>query len=82
MPLKLTTTINKILSVSNHTNRVIINEFCEYMKSNGCSDHHQNNNLKVAIAFAKFLGPDSNFYDIKKKEQIIDHYMEPLSSSN
>ena len=41
------------------------------MKSNGCSEHHQNNNLKVAIAFAKFLGPDSSFYDIKKKEQII-----------
>jgi integrase/recombinase XerD len=71
MPLKLTTTINKILSVSNHTNRVIINDFCEYMKFNGCSDHHQNNNLKVVIAFAKFLGPDSSFYDIKKKEQII-----------
>jgi hypothetical protein len=41
------------------------------MKFNGCSDHHQNNNLKVVIAFAKFLGPDSSFYNIKKKEQII-----------
>ena len=41
------------------------------MKSNGCSDHHQNNNLKVVISFAKFLGPSSSFYDIKKKEQII-----------
>jgi hypothetical protein len=45
MPLKLTTTINKILSVSNHTNRVIINDFCEHIKSNGCSDHHQNNSI-------------------------------------
>jgi integrase/recombinase XerD len=41
------------------------------MKFNGCSEHHQNNNLKVVIAFAKFLGPDSSFYNIKKKEQII-----------
>jgi protein-tyrosine-phosphatase len=41
------------------------------MKSNGCSEHHQNNNLKVAIAFANFLGMDINFYDINKKEQII-----------
>jgi integrase/recombinase XerD len=71
LPLKLTTTIRKILSVSNHTNRIIINDFCEYMKFNGCSEHHQNNNLKVVIAFAKFLGPDSSFYNIKKKEQII-----------
>ena len=57
--------------MSNDTNRVIINDFCAYMKSNGCSEHHHNNNLKVAIAFAKFLGPDNSFYDIKKKEQII-----------
>ena len=33
MPLKLTTTINKIQSVPNHTNAVIINEFYAYMKS-------------------------------------------------
>lgn len=41
------------------------------MKSNGSSEHHQNNNLKVAIAFAKFIGPDVTFYDVKKKGQII-----------
>ena len=71
MPLKLTTTVNKIQSVPNYANSVITNEFYEYMKSNGSSEHHQNNNLKVAIAFAKFLGPDVTFYDVKKKEQII-----------
>jgi integrase/recombinase XerD len=41
------------------------------MKSNGCSEHHQNNNLKVTIAFANFLGTDVTFYDINKKERII-----------
>jgi integrase/recombinase XerD len=41
------------------------------MKSNGYSEHHQNNNLKVAIAFANFLGANITFYDINKKEQII-----------
>ena len=41
------------------------------MKFNGCSDYHQNNNLKVVIAFAKFLGPGISFYDIKKKKKII-----------
>jgi integrase/recombinase XerD len=71
LPLKLTTTVNKIQSVPNYANSVITNEFYEYMRSNGSSEHHQNNNLKVAIAFAKFLGPDVTFYDVKKKEQII-----------
>lgn len=71
MPLKLITTVNKIQSVPNYANSIITNEFYEYMKSNGSSEHHQNNNLKVAIAFAKFIGPDVTFYDVKKKGQII-----------
>ena len=71
MPLKLTTTVNKIKSVPNAINSTIINDFYQYMKSNGCSEHHQNNSLKVAIAFAKFLGTNITFYDINKKEQII-----------
>jgi integrase/recombinase XerD len=71
MPLKLTTTISKIATVPNPTNAAIINEFYQYMKTNGASEHHQNNNLKVVIAFAKFLGPDISFYDIERKEQII-----------
>jgi len=29
-------------------------------------------NLKVMIAYANFLGPDISFYDIQKKEQIIE----------
>jgi integrase/recombinase XerD len=81
LPLKLTTTVNKIQSISNRSNCVIINDFYEYMKSCGCSEHHQNNNLKVAIAFAKFLGPDVTFYDIKKKEQIIAFLDTKIKSS-
>jgi|SRR5215831_207769 len=75
MPAKLTTTINKICSVSNLTNSTIIREFSEYMKWNGASEHHQNNNLKAVIAFAKFVGPHSTFYDLlcslRTKEQLI-----------
>ena len=56
MPAKLTTTVNKIQSVSNSTNSVIINEFYQYMINNDASTHHQNNNLKVIIAYANFLG--------------------------
>jgi integrase/recombinase XerD len=81
LPSKLTTTVNKIQSVPNYTNSVIINEFYEYMKSNGSSEHHKNNNLKVAIAFAKFLGPDVSFYDLKKKEQITTFLDTKIKSS-
>jgi hypothetical protein len=72
MPAKLITTINKIKSVPNQTNSAIINEFYQYMKDSDSSVDHQNNNLKVVIAFANFLGPDIPFYEIKKKEQILE----------
>jgi hypothetical protein len=70
MPAKLTTTINKIHTVSNPTNAEIINQFYHYMKSSDVSVNHQNNCLKVVIALANFLGTDITFYDIKNKEQI------------
>ena len=82
MPLKLTTTVNKIQSVPNHINSTIIDDFHQYMKSNGSSEHHQNNNLKVAIAFAKFLGTDITFYDVNKKEQIITFLDTKIKSSD
>ena len=71
MPLKLSTTIGKIQNLPNSKNIEIINEFLEYMRSNGSSEHHQNNNLKVIIAFSNFLGKDISFYDINKKEQVL-----------
>ncbi len=33
-------------------------------------EQHQNNNLKVAIAYANFLGPGTTFFDIQQKSQI------------
>jgi CRISPR/Cas system CSM-associated protein Csm2 small subunit len=71
MPSKLTTTINKIASLPNSTNSALINEFYQYMKSNGASERHQNNNLKAVLAFANFLGTDTTFLDVKLKEQIM-----------
>jgi hypothetical protein len=40
------------------------------MRSNGSSEHHQNNNLKVIIRFSNFIR--SSFYDIHKTEQILE----------
>jgi hypothetical protein len=49
--LKLSTTIGKIQTIPNPKNIEIVNEFLEYMKINGSSENHQNNNLKVVIIF-------------------------------
>jgi hypothetical protein len=64
MPAKLTTTINSIETVPNLINSDIIHEFYQYMTSTDSSIHHKNNNLKVIIVFANFLGSDVNFYEI------------------
>ena len=42
------------------------------MKINGSSEHHQNNNLKVVIAYGNFIGKDNSFYDINKKDQVLE----------
>jgi integrase/recombinase XerD len=71
MPSKLSTTISKIPTIQNSTNSSLITGFHTYMKTNGASERHQNNSLKVLIAFAFFIEKDSTFYDIKSKDQII-----------
>jgi integrase/recombinase XerD len=71
MPLKISSTIRKIQNIPNIKNIEIINEFLEYMRSNGSSEHHQNNNLKVVITFGNFIGKDYTFIDITKKDQIL-----------
>ena len=76
MPAKLTTIINKISSIRNPMNSVIIREFSEYMKENGSSEHHQNNNLKPLIAIhytQEFIG------SYQRSEQVI-HFEKPLDA--
>jgi len=72
MPTKLSTTIKQITTaVSNPANSSLINDFYQYMKDNGASERHQNNNLKAIIAFGKFIGPKVTLYDLKRREVII-----------
>ena len=71
MPVRLTTTITNISSVPNPTNRTLLNEFNQYMKSIGTPDSYQNGNLKIMIYFAKSLGLNISLYDIRKKDQIL-----------
>ena len=42
------------------------------MRNNGSKEHHQNNNLKVVIAFGNFIGKDISFLGITKKDQILE----------
>lgn len=55
MPIKLSTTVQKIVSLQDKANSLLFTEFYEYMKANNVSESRQNNNLKVMIAFAKHL---------------------------
>ena len=56
MPVKLSTKVSKIESLSNSINSKLISELCEYMKKNGVSASHINNTLKTNMLFSEFLG--------------------------
>ena len=71
MPVRLSTTISKISLLANSTNQMLVTEFYEYMKNNGCSEKHINNNLKAIMNFADNLEPKTTFFDIRRKDQIL-----------
>jgi integrase len=52
------------------------------MQSGGCSERNQNNNLKAIIAFGKFIGPDTSFYDIHSREQILRYLDTKIKNSD
>ena len=70
MPTKLTTTIEKIKRLSNSINSRLIFEFHNFMKENGASEGHQNNNLKIILSFAQFINSTS-LTEIDKKDDIL-----------
>jgi integrase/recombinase XerD len=71
MPFKLSTTVSKINLIPNQTNAKLVSKFHHYMQFRSSSERHQNNNLQVLIAFARFLGATVSFYNIKQKEEIL-----------
>jgi hypothetical protein len=70
MPVRLSTTLSKIPSVPNSVNADLLDGLYHFMKSTGASESHCNNTLKSSIAFARFLGPDQSFYDIRIRDEI------------
>jgi hypothetical protein len=61
MVAKSSTTIEKILNLSDSSNINILNEFLIYIKNNGTSERHQYNNLNVIIEFSNYLGFNTIF---------------------
>src|SRR5215207_4544707 len=81
MPVRLSTTVSKISSLPNSTNASLLTEFYDYMKNNGASESHMNNSLKTNMAFARFLGVNTTYYQVDKKEQIIEFLNSKIKSA-
>lgn len=70
MPAKLATTIEKIKRLSNSSNSRLILDFHEFMKENGASERHQNNNLKAVLSLAQFMSSKS-LGEISNRDDIL-----------
>jgi integrase/recombinase XerD len=71
MPVKLSTTIAGISLLSNSTNQALLHDFNRYMKSIGTSESYQNGNLKIMIYLARFIGQNTDFYQIQTRQQVL-----------
>ena len=72
MTEKLDTVLEKISTVPNPTNSSLIQEFYQFMTDNRKSDSYKKNNLKALILFGYELAPNITFYDVQKKEKILE----------
>lgn len=82
MAMKLSTTLGHIDMIPNAINASLIRDFYEYLKEIGTSENYQNQNVKQIIVFAKFLGIEKSFYDIKSKEEIVSFLDTKIKDSN
>ncbi|HEX5976773.1 MAG TPA: hypothetical protein VFY68_05825 [Nitrososphaeraceae archaeon] len=69
---KLETVLDKVSSIANPVNSSLAQEFYQYMMDNRKSDSYKKNNLKALVLFSQELSPNITFYDIQKKEQILE----------
>jgi hypothetical protein len=72
MAMKLSTTLGHIHKIPNSMNAPLVMDFYEYLKEMGTSENYQNQNLKQIIGFAKSLGTEKTFYDIKNKDDVTE----------
>lgn len=71
MTMKLSTTLIHLNTIPNSVNLSLLQEFYEYLKEIGTSENYQTQNLKQLINYARYLGPEKMFYDIRTKDEII-----------
>ena len=69
MPVKLSTTLEKIDKIENIQNRFLVKQYHKFMDSTGASERHQNNNLKVILSYVNYLGKDSFLSSIQSVSQ-------------
>lgn len=69
--MKLSTVLRHLDSIPNNVNAQAVKEFYGYLKEIGTSENYQNQNLKQLIGFARYLGKQKIFYDIRFKEEIV-----------
>jgi hypothetical protein len=81
VPAKLSTTVGKIKLLSNKDNANLIFKFHEFMKYNGVSERHQNNNLKAIVSYSNFLG-NRSFKDIDKKEDVLSYLQTKIKTKD
>jgi hypothetical protein len=72
MTEKLETVLEKGSTISNPVNSALIQEFYQFMVDNRKSDSYKKNNLNTLILFRHKLAPNVTFYDIQKKEKILE----------
>lgn len=72
MTEKLETVLERISAIPNPVNSSLIQEFYQFMADNRKSDSYKKNNLKTLTLFSHELGPNVTFYDIQKKEKILE----------
>lgn len=79
MPAKLSTTVNRVKSLSNPENADLVLKFYDFMKYNGVSERHQNNNLKAIVSYSSFLG-NKSLKNISEKDDILSFLQTKIKS--
>jgi integrase/recombinase XerD len=72
MTERLETVLGKVSTIPNPVNSSLIQEFYQFMADNRKSDSYKKNNLKALILFSHELAPNVTFYDICKKEKVLE----------
>jgi hypothetical protein len=72
MTEELETALEKVSHIPDTFNSSLIQEFYLFGVDNRKSDRYKNNNLKALVLFSHEAGPDVTFYDVQKKEKILE----------